>query len=50
MTMRSIIIDKDRDTTRGSLIVCRKSIEGSVISDGNLDVFPEDKELQAHNP
>ena len=52
--MRSIIIDKDRDTTSGSLIACRKSMEGSVISDGNiiclLDVFPEDKEQQAHNP
>ena len=55
MTMRSIIIDKDRDTTSGSLIVCRKSMEGSVISDGNvicffLDVFLEDKEQQVHNP
>ena len=33
--MRSIIIDKDRDTTSGPLIVCRKSMEGSVISNGN---------------
>ena len=34
--MRSIIIDKDKDATRGPLIVCRKSMEGSVISDRNV--------------
>ena len=34
--MWSIIIYKDRDTTSGSFIVCRKGMEGSVISDGNI--------------
>ena len=33
--MKSIIIDKDRDTTSGPLIICRKRMEGRVISDGN---------------
>ena len=36
MAMRSIIIDKDRDATSDPLIVCRKSMEGSVISDENV--------------
>ena len=33
--MKGTIIDKGRDTTSGSLNVSRKSMEGTVIYDGN---------------
>ena len=53
MTMRSFIIDKE--TKLAALIVCRKSMDGIIISDGKhylclLDVFLEDIEQQVHKP
>ena len=53
--MRSIIIDKDRDTTSGSLIACRKSMESSVKEKCQEDVsktgngYHQDPEMN-HGP